>query len=86
MASGEEARRRPSMSSSSVGLEALFPCCGASEAACGEGSPELVRLRERLQAWLCQYEPLLLWLQRLLVWERPLYSISVALTLNTLFW
>ncbi|KAM9836062.1 reticulophagy regulator 2 isoform 1-T1 [Aulostomus maculatus] len=85
MASGEEARRRPSVTSSSVGLEALFPA-GTSEHACGDGNPELVRLRERLQGWLSQYEPLLLWVQRLLVWERPLYSISVALTLNTLFW
>ncbi|XP_029941807.1 LOW QUALITY PROTEIN: reticulophagy regulator 2-like [Salarias fasciatus] len=85
MASGEEARRRPSVSSSSVGVEDLFPA-GASEQSCGDGNPELVRLRERLQAWLSQYESPLLWLQRLLVWERPLHSISVALTLNTLFW
>lgn len=85
MASEEEARRRPSLTSSSVGLEALFPA-GTSEQACGDVNPELVRLRERLQGWLSQYEPLLLWVQRLLVWERPLYSISVALTLNTLFW
>ncbi|KAM8722924.1 reticulophagy regulator 2 [Acanthopagrus schlegelii] len=85
MASGEEARRRPSVTSSSVGLESLFPA-GTSEQACGDLNPELVRLRERLQGWLSQYEPLLLWVQRLLVWERPLYSISVALTLNTLFW
>ncbi|XP_041835078.1 reticulophagy regulator 2 [Melanotaenia boesemani] len=85
MASGEEARRRPSVTSSSVGLEELFPA-GTSEQACVDGNPELERLRERLQAWLSQYEPLLLWVQRLLVWERPLYSISVALTLNTLFW
>ncbi|XP_070786655.1 reticulophagy regulator 2 [Enoplosus armatus] len=85
MASEEEARRRPSITSSSVGLEALFPA-GTSEQACGDSDPELVRLRERLQGWLSQYEPLLLWVQRLLVWERPLYSITVALTLNTLFW
>ncbi|CAK6962481.1 reticulophagy regulator 2 [Scomber scombrus] len=85
MASGEEARRRPSVTSSSVGLEALFPA-GTSEQACGDGNPELVLLRERLQGWLAQYELPLLWMQRLLVWERPLYSISVALTLNTLFW
>lgn len=85
MASEGEARRRPSVTSSSVGLEALFPA-GESEQACGEDNPELVGLRERLQVWLWEYEPLLLWLQRLLVWERPLYSISVALTLNTLFW
>lgn len=85
MASEEEARRRPSVTSSSVGLEALFPA-GTSEQACGDVNPELVRLRERLQGWLSQYEPLLLWVQRLLVWERPLCSISVALTLNTLFW
>uniref|UniRef100_A0A3Q0QP62 Reticulophagy regulator family member 2 n=1 Tax=Amphilophus citrinellus TaxID=61819 RepID=A0A3Q0QP62_AMPCI len=85
MASGEEATRRPSVTSSSVGLEALFPA-GTSEQACGDGNPELVRLRERLQTWLSQYELLLLWVQRLLVWERPLYSIFVALTLNTLFW
>uniref|UniRef100_A0A671WFX2 Reticulophagy regulator family member 2 n=1 Tax=Sparus aurata TaxID=8175 RepID=A0A671WFX2_SPAAU len=77
--------RRPSVTSSSVGLESLFPA-GTSEQACGDLNPELVRLRERLQGWLSQYEPLLLWVQRLLVWERPLYSISVALTLNTLFW
>ncbi|XP_044043981.1 reticulophagy regulator 2 [Siniperca chuatsi] len=85
MASEEEARRHPSVTSSSVGLEALFPA-GTSEQACGDANPELVRLRERLQGWLSQYEPLLLWVQRLLVWERPLYSITVALTLNTLFW
>ncbi|KAM4602235.1 reticulophagy regulator 2 [Polymixia lowei] len=85
MASGEEARRPSVTSSSSVGLEALFPA-GASEQVCGDGNPELVRLRERLQGWLSQYEPLLLWIQRLLVWERPLYSVCVALTLNTLFW
>lgn len=84
MASGEEARR-PSVSSSSVGLEALFPTEGA-ETACGEVNPELIHLRDRLQGWLSQYECLLLWVQRLLVWERPLYSICVALTLNTLFW
>lgn len=72
-------------SSSSVGLEDLFPP-GPSESSCGDGSPELVRLRERLQAWLSQYEAPLLRLQRLLVWERPLHSVSVALTLNTLFW
>ncbi|KAG7501815.1 hypothetical protein JOB18_007088 [Solea senegalensis] len=85
MASGEEARRRPSVSSSSVGLESLFPA-GSEEQACGDANPELTRLRERLQGWLSPYEPLLLWAQRLLVWERPLYSVSVALTLNTLFW
>ncbi|KAF0044880.1 hypothetical protein F2P81_001409 [Scophthalmus maximus] len=83
MASGEETSRRPSVTSSSVGLEALFPA-GTSEQSCGDA--ELVRLRERLQPWLAQYEPPLLWLQRLLVWERPLCSVSVALTLNTLFW
>uniref|UniRef100_G3PQT8 Reticulophagy regulator family member 2 n=1 Tax=Gasterosteus aculeatus aculeatus TaxID=481459 RepID=G3PQT8_GASAC len=79
------ARRRPSVTSSSVGLESLFPA-GSSERVCGDEDPELVRLRELLQGWLSQYESLLLWLQRLLVWERPLYSITVALTLNTLFW
>lgn len=84
MASVEEARR-PSVSSSSIGLEALFPA-GGSEQTCGDGNPELVRLRERLQGWLSQYEPLVLGVQRLLVWERPLYSIIAALTLNTLFW
>ncbi|XP_037617459.1 reticulophagy regulator 2 [Sebastes umbrosus] len=91
MASGEEASRRPSVpsvtSSSSVGLDSLFPA-GSSEQVSGDQDqdPELVRLKECLQGWLSQYEPLLLRLQRLLVWERPLYSISVALTLNTLFW
>ncbi|XP_061548141.1 reticulophagy regulator 2 [Phycodurus eques] len=85
MASAEESRRRPSVTSSSVGLEALFPA-GTSAHSCGEGNPELERLGERIQDWLSPYEPALLWLQRLLVWERPLYSISVALTLNTLFW
>lgn len=85
MASSEEARRRPSVTSSSVGLEALFPAGGAEQVG-GDATPELVCLRDRLQGWLSPYEPLLLWLQRLLVWERPLYSITVALTLNTLFW
>ncbi|XP_028837933.1 reticulophagy regulator 2 isoform X2 [Denticeps clupeoides] len=84
MASGEEARRA-SVSSSSVGLEALFPADG-SEQACGDGNPELERLRERLQGWLSQYEPAVVWAQRLLVWERPLYSTVVALVLNTVFW
>lgn len=85
MDSGEEARRHPSVTSSSVGLEAFFPA-GTSEQTSVDVNPELVRLRERLRVWLSQYETLLLWVQRLLVWERPLYSISVALTLNTLFW
>ncbi|XP_068575704.1 reticulophagy regulator 2 [Cebidichthys violaceus] len=85
MASEEEARRCPSVTSSSVGLESLFPA-GSSERVCGDVNPELVLLRERLQGFLSQYESMLLWLQRLLVWERPLYSITVALTLNTLFW
>ncbi|XP_076021555.1 reticulophagy regulator 2 [Genypterus blacodes] len=85
MARGEEATRRPSVTSSSVGLEALFPP-GTVESAGGDASPELVRLRELLQGRLAQYEPLLLWAQRLLVWERPLWSVCVALTLNTLFW
>ncbi|XP_060922885.1 reticulophagy regulator 2 isoform X2 [Limanda limanda] len=86
MASGEEATRLPPVpSSSSVGLESLFPA-GSSEQAGGDVDPELVRLRLRLQGWLAPYEPPLLWLQRLLVWERPLCSVCVALTLNTLFW
>ncbi|XP_037135336.1 reticulophagy regulator 2 isoform X1 [Syngnathus acus] len=85
MASAEESRRSPSVTPSSVGLESLFPT-GTSEHSCGEGNPELEQLRELLQDWLLPYEPVLLWLQRLLVWERPLCSISVALTLNTLFW
>ncbi|KAM9831073.1 reticulophagy regulator 2 isoform 1-T1 [Syngnathus typhle] len=85
MASAEESRRSPSVTPSPVGLESLFPT-GTSEHSCGEGNPELEQLRELLQGWLLPYEPVLLWLQQLLVWERPLYSISVALTLNTLFW
>ncbi|XP_028322622.1 reticulophagy regulator 2 [Gouania willdenowi] len=85
MASEEKVCRRPSVTSSSVGLEALFPPA-SSEHPGGDGNPELVRLRERVQAWLLPYESPLLWLQRLLVWERPLYSFSAALTLNTLFW
>lgn len=85
MASEEETRRRHSVTTSSVGLESLFPA-GISEHSCGDVNPDLVRLRERLEVWLAPYEPLLLWSQRLLVWERPFYSVSVALTLNTLFW
>ncbi|KAF6725108.1 Protein FAM134A [Oryzias melastigma] len=85
MASEEEATSRPLVPSSSVGLEDLFTA-GASEQASGDGDPELQRLQERLQAWLSPYDSLLLWAQRLLVWERPLYSISAVLTLNTLFW
>ncbi|KAJ8004207.1 hypothetical protein DPEC_G00156390 [Dallia pectoralis] len=76
--------RRPSVSTSSA-LEDLFPA-GGSERVCGDGNPDLVLLRERLQGWMSQYECVLFWVQRLLVWERPLYSICVALTLNTLFW
>ncbi|XP_028663111.1 reticulophagy regulator 2 [Erpetoichthys calabaricus] len=60
------------------GLDALFPA--------GEESPELRRLRESLQALLGRYEPLVLWLQRLLVWERPLHSILLACALNGVFW
>ncbi|XP_048857871.1 reticulophagy regulator 2-like [Brienomyrus brachyistius] len=84
MASGEEAGR-PSVSPSSVGLEALFTAEAAGRAD-GDGSPELAKLRERLQGWLWQYEPAVLWAQRLLVWERPLQSICVAFALNTAFW
>lgn len=88
MASGEEAARLsvPSSSSSSscspVGLEALFP------AACSErsDSPELLRLRRRLQRWLAPYERAVLCAQRLLVWERPVHSAVAALALNTAFW
>lgn len=61
-------------------LEALFPAGPAEEDA------ELTHLTERIRGWLSPYEPLLLWLQRLLVWERPVYSVSAAVTLNTLFW
>nr|XP_023695872.1 reticulophagy regulator 2 [Paramormyrops kingsleyae] len=84
MASVEEAGR-PSVSPSSVGLEALFTAEAAGRAD-GDGSPELARLRERLQGWLWQYEPAVLWAQRLLVWERPLQSICGAFALNTAFW
>ncbi|XP_004066766.2 reticulophagy regulator 2 [Oryzias latipes] len=85
MASGEETTSRPLVPSSSVGLEDFFTA-RASEQAGGDGDPELQRLQERLQAWLSPYDSLLQWAQRLLVWERPLYSISAVLTLNTLFW
>ncbi|XP_066543793.1 reticulophagy regulator 2 isoform X2 [Amia ocellicauda] len=88
MASGEEvgaAACNLCMSSSTVGLESLFPAEEAEQAG-GDGSPELQRLREKLQGWLSQYESLVLWVQRLLVWERPLHSIIVACTLNGLFW
>lgn len=66
-------------------MEALFPA-GPEERGPGEEDPELARLTERVRGWLSQYEPLLLWLQRLLVWERPVHSVSAAVTLNTLFW
>ncbi|XP_006636891.2 reticulophagy regulator 2 [Lepisosteus oculatus] len=89
MASGEEVGaavgRDPFMSSSTDALEALFPA-GEAERAAGDGSPELRRLRERLQGLLAQYELAVLWVQRLLVWERPLHSIVVACTLNGVFW
>ncbi|XP_072513510.1 reticulophagy regulator 2 [Salminus brasiliensis] len=84
MASEEEARR-PSLSSSSVGLEALFPGSGGAGGA-DPGDPELARLRRRLQAWLSPHEAAVLGLQRLLVWERPVRSGAVALALNTAFW
>ena len=77
MASGGEEARRPA-DSSSVGLESLFPP--------EEEGAELRALREALRGWLQPYEPLICWLQRLLVWERPLHSVFTALTLNTLFW
>ncbi|KAJ8253286.1 hypothetical protein GJAV_G00211150 [Gymnothorax javanicus] len=72
-------------SSSVLRLEALFPHEGA-ECAGGEVNPELTRLRDHLLEWLWQYEPVILWVQRLLVWERPLHSIFVAFMLNTVFW
>ncbi|XP_076879311.1 reticulophagy regulator 2 [Brachyhypopomus gauderio] len=81
MASGEEARR-PCACSSSVGLEALF----SDDAGGADVSPELARVRQRLQGWMWRHEPAVLWLQRLLVWERPLHSIVAAVTLNTVFW
>ncbi|KAG7463982.1 hypothetical protein MATL_G00182410 [Megalops atlanticus] len=84
MASGEEAGHH-SVSSSSVGLEALFPA-EENDQAGADGNPELQRLQERLQGWLSQYEPVIYTVQRLLVWERPLHSICVALALNTAFW
>ncbi|KAJ3584181.1 hypothetical protein NHX12_014677 [Muraenolepis orangiensis] len=71
-----------SSSSSSVGLESLFPASDQGE----DGGPELAGLRDALQGWLSPYAPLIACLQRLLVWERPLHSVFVALTLNTLFW
>ncbi|XP_048862894.1 reticulophagy regulator 2-like [Brienomyrus brachyistius] len=85
MASEEEVSCAPVSSSSSLRLEALFPAVGTEQAS-GEGNPELVRLRERLQGWLSPYEAVLLWAQRLLVWERPLHSVCAAFTLNTVFW
>lgn len=88
MASGEEAARLsvPSSSSSSscnpVELEALFP------AACTErsDSPELLKLRRRLQRWLSPHERAVLCAQSLLVWERPVHSAVAAFALNTAFW
>ncbi|TWW64181.1 Protein CNPPD1 [Takifugu flavidus] len=64
--------------SPAVGLEALFPA-GTSEQPCADVNPELVRLRERLQVWLSQYEPLLLLGQRLLadVFHLPATSLPV---------
>ncbi|XP_061082270.1 reticulophagy regulator 2-like [Conger conger] len=84
MASGEGAEQTCS-SSSVLRLEALLPP-EEDERAGGDGDPELIRLRDDLQEWLSQYEPVILWVQRLLVWERPLYSIFVAFMLNTTFW
>ncbi|GAA6095822.1 reticulophagy regulator 2 [Tachysurus ichikawai] len=85
MASGEEAARPYVLSSSSsscspVELEALFPCTERSD------SPELLRLRRRLQRWLAPYERVLSCAQRLLVWETPVHSAVAALALNTAFW
>lgn len=66
-------------------VEELFPA-GPEDSGPGEEDPELAGLTERVREVLSQYEPLLLWLQRLLVWEKPVYSVSAAVTLNTLFW
>lgn len=84
MASSEQLSG-PSLEPLPGSVEALFPA-GPEERGPGEEDPELARLAERVRGWLWHYEPLLLWLQRLLVWERPVYSVSAAVTLNTLFW
>ncbi|CAL1598042.1 unnamed protein product [Knipowitschia caucasica] len=65
-------------------VEALFPA--EEHQAPADMDPELARLSARILGWLQQYELLLLWGQRLLVWERPVCSVSAAVTLNTLFW
>ncbi|XP_064167354.1 reticulophagy regulator 2-like [Anguilla rostrata] len=81
----EEGTEQTCASSSVLRLEALFSP-EETEHAGGDGNPELIRLRDYLQGWLSQYEPVILWVQRLLVWERPLHSIFVAFMLNTAFW
>ncbi|KAL4635806.1 protein FAM134A-like [Arapaima gigas] len=86
MASREEDAFSPvSSTSSALALEALFPGTGAEATGC-DGNPEMVRLRERLQGWLRPHEAAVLWVQGLLVWERPLHSVLATSALHAVFW
>ncbi|XP_041120578.1 reticulophagy regulator 2 isoform X2 [Polyodon spathula] len=74
----------PLMSTSSAVMEDLF-ARGEDEQPGVEGSPEQQQLSERLQGLVLRYESVVLWAQRLLVWERPLHSILTACALNGVF-
>ncbi|GCC20555.1 hypothetical protein chiPu_0019117 [Chiloscyllium punctatum] len=61
---------------------------GAEEAwspAPGDGA-DVQRIEERWRRLLCRCEPALIYLQSLLVWERPLQSGLMLLGLSGLFW
>ncbi|XP_078083892.1 reticulophagy regulator 2 isoform X1 [Mustelus asterias] len=51
----------------------------------GDGA-DLQRAEEKLRRLLCRCEPALIYLQSLLVWERPLQSGLMLLGLSGLFW
>ncbi|XP_062865699.1 reticulophagy regulator 2 [Trichomycterus rosablanca] len=86
MWSGEETGRAPVPDTACAeGVEALFAVAGAG-AVERSVSPELQRLRCSLHSVLQPHERLLLGLQRLLVWDRPVHSAAAAFALNTAFW
>ncbi|XP_030066800.1 reticulophagy regulator 2 [Microcaecilia unicolor] len=59
---------------------------GSPESEQAEAPQDIQRLADSLRARLCGWESLLTEVQRLLVWERPLYSLLTAATLNGAFW
>ncbi|XP_072324533.1 reticulophagy regulator 2 isoform X2 [Scyliorhinus torazame] len=79
---GLDAAEGPGASGPGAALDAVGPpgTPGPGDAA------ELERAEERLRRLLCRCEPPLIFLQNLLVWERPAQSGLMLLGLSGLFW